>query len=44
LSFITVGTHTAGTVTAGIVLDRFDTIRGSNSVLSGYRAGINVAN
>jgi len=45
LSFVTSGTHTAGAVQAGIVLDRFDQIQGSTpGVLSGYRAGINIAN
>ena len=44
LSFVSDGTHTAGAVTASIVLDRFDTVRGAGGVLSGYRAGITVAN
>lgn len=44
LSFITVGTHTLGQVMAGVVLDRFDQIQGVDAALSGYRAGINVAN
>lgn len=44
LNFITVGTHTGGTVGAGIVLDRFDQIQGSDSALSAYRAGLTVAN
>ena len=44
LSFVTSGTHTAGTVYAGIVIDRLDQPRGADSALSGYRAGITVAN
>jgi hypothetical protein len=42
--YTTVGDFTTGTVTAGIVLDRFDQPRGTDGQLSGYRAGINVAN
>lgn len=44
LQFVTVGTHTAGAVCSGIVIDRFDQVRGTNSGLSGYPAGITVAN
>lgn len=44
LNFITVGTHTAGEVTGTIVLDRFDQILGSTGALSGYPAGVTVAN
>jgi hypothetical protein len=44
LSFVTVGTHTAGTVVANIVIDRDDQILGTAGVYSGYAAGINVAN
>jgi len=44
LQFVTVGTHTAGTVQGTIVLDRFDQIVGTTGALSGYPAGINVAN
>jgi hypothetical protein len=44
LRFITVGTHSTGVVNAGIVIDRFDQIHGTDSALSGYQAGINVAN
>lgn len=44
LSFVTVGTHTAGAVTATIVLDRDDQIVGSAGNQSGYPAGITVAN
>lgn len=44
LSFVTVGTHTAGAVEAGIVLDRFDQIKGTSGHLSGYPAGLTVPN
>ena len=44
LSFITTSTHSAGTVEAGIVLDQDLHIVGSGGALSGYPAGINVAN
>lgn len=44
LNFISVGTHSAGAVEANIVLDRFDQITGTTGALSGYPAGINVAN
>lgn len=44
LQFISVGTHGAGSVTAGIQLDRFDQVLGTTGALSGYPAGINVAN
>lgn len=44
LNFITVGTMTAGDVEAGIVLDRFDQVTGTTGALSGYPAGIVVAN
>lgn len=44
LSFVTDGTHTAGEVYAGIVLDRNDQIQGTGGVMSGYRAGLNVDN
>lgn len=44
LSFVTDGTHTGGTVTGGIVLDRFDQIKGTGGALSGYPAGVTVAN
>lgn len=44
LRFITVGTHTAGVINCGLVIDRFDQIRGTDSALSGYPAGINIAN
>ena len=44
LEYITVGTHTAGSVEAGIVLDRDDQIVGATGLISGYPAGLNVAN
>lgn len=44
LSFVTVGTHTAGTIQANIVIDRDDQIMGSGGAYSGYPAGIVVAN
>lgn len=44
LRFITVGTHTAGAVQGTIVLDRFDQIVGSTGALSGYPAGVTIAN
>lgn len=44
LNYITVGTHTSGKIEAGIVLDRSDQIKGIGGALSGYQAGINVAN
>ena len=44
LQYVTVGTHNAGELIGAIVLDRFDQIRGTDAALSGYPAGINVAN
>ena len=44
MRFITVGTHTLGTISVCIVLDRFDQIGSITGLLSGYPAGINVAN
>lgn len=44
LVYTTVGDFTAGTVTAGIVLDRDDQIVGTDGQYSGYPAGITVAN
>lgn len=46
MSYITVGTHTAGALYAGIVLDRDDQMYQStgNATLGGYPAGITVAN
>jgi hypothetical protein len=42
--FISVGTHTGGTIESQIVIDRFDQIVGTTGALSGYPAGVNVAN
>lgn len=44
LQFISVGTHSTGAVDAGIVIDRFDQIVGTTGALSGYPAGVTVAN
>ena len=44
LNFISVGTHSTGTVEAQIVVDRDDQIIGTTGAYSGYQAGINVAN
>lgn len=44
LVYTTVGDFTAGTVTAGIVLDRDDQPVGGDGQYSGYPAGLTVAN
>lgn len=44
LNFISAGTHSTGAVEATIVLDRDDQIVGTGGALSGYPAGINIAN
>jgi hypothetical protein len=44
LTYITVGTHVAGAIIGTLVLDRHDLPEISNAVLSGYQAGINIAN
>ena len=45
LEFVTgTGTNSTGTVEAQIVLDRFDQIVGTGGALSGYPAGITIAN
>ena len=44
LNFISVGTHSTGTIEAQIVLDRDDQIMGTGGAYSGYPAGINVTN
>lgn len=44
LNYITVGTHNAGALEGTIVLDRVDQIKGTGGALSGYPAGLNVAN
>ena len=44
LNFISVGTHSAGAVEAQIVIDREDQPIGTGGAMSGYPAGINIAN
>lgn len=46
LSYVSVGTHSAGALGGWIVLDRFDQMYNatSNAVLGGYPAGITIAN
>jgi hypothetical protein len=44
LNFISVGTHSTGTIEANIVIDRDDQIMGTTGAQSGYPAGITVAN
>lgn len=44
LSYITVGTHTAGVIFGTLVLDRHDLPEQSNAVLGGYPPGIAIAN
>ena len=44
LQYITSGTHTAGAIEAGILIDREDQIIGITGARSGYPAGVNVAN
>ena len=46
LQWVSVGTHSTGKVRGNIVLDRIDQayLGTSNAVLSGYPAGVNVAN
>lgn len=44
LSYVSVGTHNAGKLEGLVVLDRFDQIENTNAVLSGYPAGVTVAN
>lgn len=44
MQFISVGTHGAGKVEAQIVIDRVDQITGPTNALSGYPAGVTVAN
>lgn len=44
LGYVNVGTFTAGSIEAVLVLDRIDQVEQSNAVLGGYQAGITVAN
>jgi hypothetical protein len=44
LLYVSVGTHSAGAIVGTLVLDRFDQLVGTTGLLSGYQAGINVAN
>jgi|SRR6267142_3524651 len=44
LSYITVGTHTAGAIFGTVVLDRHDLPLQANATLGGYPAGITIAN
>jgi hypothetical protein len=44
LNFISVGTHSAGAISCGIVLDRDDQILGTAGIYSGYPAGLTVSN
>ena len=44
LDYVSVGTHSGGDLAAAIVMDREDQIIGLTGAMSGYQAGINVAN
>jgi hypothetical protein len=44
LSYVTVGTHTAGKIEGLVVVDRFDQIINVNNFPSGYPAGVVIAN
>jgi hypothetical protein len=44
MQYITVGTHSTGQLEAQILIDRFDQIVGTTGALSGYPAGVNIAN
>lgn len=44
LNFISVGTHTGGSIEAQIVIDRDDQVIGSSGAMSGYPAGVTVPN
>jgi hypothetical protein len=44
LNFISVGTHTGGAVQGTIVIDRFDQVIDASGALSGYPAGVTIAN
>lgn len=44
LTFVSVGSHGAGAIEANIVIDRIDQIIGATGAMSGYPAGVTVAN
>lgn len=44
MTFVSVGTHGAGAIEAAIVLDQISQIQSTTGALSGYPAGLNVAN
>lgn len=44
LEYVNGGTSTSGAIEAGIVLDRNDQVVGDTGLISGYPAGINIAN
>jgi hypothetical protein len=44
LNYISSGTHTAGAIFAGLVVDRMDIPEQANAVMGGYPAGITIAN
>lgn len=44
LTYVSVGTHTAGKIEALVVIDRIDQPEQSNAVLGGYQPGVTVAN
>jgi hypothetical protein len=44
MTFVTVGTHTAGQIEGAVVLDQIMQIMSATGALSGYPAGLNVAN
>ena len=44
LTFVSTGTHSAGAIEGAIVIDRDDQIIGTTGAMSGYPAGVTVAN
>lgn len=44
LRFISVGSHSAGAIECFVVINEFEQVLGSGGAISGYPAGINVAN
>jgi hypothetical protein len=44
LEYVNGGTSTSGAVESGIVVDRNDQVIGATGLISGYPAGLNVAN